>query len=331
MADPTRMPIATSTSRRVGGRRSRMLAAAALAGAAALMAGCAAGGPAAPSQPASPPTAVTGDDPVPITDARLQAPGLFDEVSAEGHAVRWVTPGESIAIFIGGSGGGGGCIPQPHAAELEGDGAITVPFDPPDPAMACTADFTLHGWELALAEPIDADRPVPVRLVNLAGDDETTEVELGPDDVLETGATADPQPSEVPDSGSAPEPEPIPAAQLPDDPMSIVDIRQDPPVAVQWLEPGVSLAVLLGGSGSEHCVPQPIGATSTGPGTIEVAFEYPVGDMDCSGDLQLYGWQITLPEAVSATLPVEVTVTGAAAEGATGTFTVEPDDVLELR
>ncbi|HET8867100.1 MAG TPA: hypothetical protein VFM87_02105, partial [Agrococcus sp.] len=189
---------------------------------------------------------------------------------------------------------------------------------------------TLHGWELALAEPIDADRPVPVRLVNLGGDDETTEVTLAPDDVLETGATADPQPSEVPDSGSAPEPEPIPAEQLPDV-MSLIDPQEDPAVAVRWLEPGVSLAVMLGGSGSAACVPQPIGATSTGPGTVEVAFQYPSGDVSCTADFRLYGWRVTLPEAISATLPVEVTVTGAAAEGATGTFTVEPEDVLELR
>ena len=62
----------------------------------------------------------------PPADDGLQAEGLFDEVSSEGYAVRWLEPGESIAVVIGGSGGGGACIPQPHAAELGAVGAAVV-------------------------------------------------------------------------------------------------------------------------------------------------------------------------------------------------------------
>lgn len=327
-------PRALGTSRRsLSTTRSRMLVAVALAGAAALLAGCgAAGDPAAPPQPSA---GATGADPVPIDDERLQTAGLFDEVSAEGYAVRWAEPGESIAVFLGGSGGGGGCIPQPHAAESDGDGAVTVAFDPPDPAIVCTADFTLHGWELGLPSAVVAAQTLPVRLVNLQGGDETIEVELGPDDVLGAGGeepSADPQPSEIPDAGETPEPAPIPDAQLLADP-GILQGRSQ--LTVQWIEPGRSLAVLLGGSGTEACVPQPIGATSTGPGTIEVAFEPVVADA-CTDDLVIYGWQLTLPEAVSATLPLAVTVTGvsdASPSGEAGPaveVALEPDDVLEL-
>lgn len=315
-------------TRGLGTTRSRMLVAVALAGAAALLAGCgAAGDPAAPPQPSA---GATGADPVPIDDERLQTAGLFDEVGAEGYAVRWAEPGESIAVFLGGSGGGGGCIPQPHAAESDGGGAVTVAFDPPDPAMMCTADFTLHGWELALPGAVDPAQTLPVQLVNLQGDDETIEVELGPDDVLGAasgeGPSADPQPSEIPGSGETPEPAPIPEAQLPAD----LGILQGPTqLAVQWIEPGRSIAVLHGNSGTEACVPQPTGAKATGPGTIEVAFE-PVEAGTCTDDLRLYGWQLTLPEAVSATLPVTVTVTGVTDAGPSAEVTLEPDDVLEL-
>ncbi|SDS37622.1 hypothetical protein [Agrococcus carbonis] len=313
------------------GTTGRMLAAVALTGAAALLAGCASGGPAAPPTP----TAGAGAGPVPLGAELLSADGLFDAVATDGVVVRWLAAGESIAVVIGGSGGGGGCIPQPHAAEAETDGAVSVRFDPPDPAMACTADFTLHGWELGLPAPVDGNAPLAVRLVDLRGDGATTEVEIGPDDLLAAPAadpgqaTADPQPSEVPPAGPMPEPSALPETLLPD--VSIVDPREDPAVAVRWLEPGVSLAVLLGGSGVEACVPQPIGATSPGPGAIHVAFEYPTGDRDCSADLHLYGWELPLAEPVSATMPVEVTITGAGADGAAATVTLEPGDVLEGR
>lgn len=303
-----------------------MLAVVALAGAAALTVGCAALGPGAPSDPGSPPVAITGADPVPIEDGRLQADGLFDEVSEQGVAVRWAVPGESIAVFVGGSGSGGGCIPQPHAAGLEPDApSVVVRFDPPEPELMCTMDFRLHGWELGLAEPIDAGAAVPVRIVNLQGDDAAVDLELAPDAVLpDAGGTADPQPSEIPGSGEAPAPTPIPAEQLPD--AGILSADQ---VAVRWIEPGRTLAVLTGGSGIEACVPQPTGATATGPGMLEIAFA-PATATTCTDDLVLYGWQVTLPEAVSATLPVEVALDGATASGTPESVTVAPEDVIEL-
>ncbi|MCH1883852.1 hypothetical protein [Agrococcus sp. ARC_14] len=310
-------------------RGSRMLAAVVLVGAAALVTGCAIqqNTPGAPSEPISPPVAIVGDDPVSIDDARLETSGLMDEVSEQGVAVRWAVPGESIAVFVGGSGSGGGCIPQPHAAGLERNApSIVVRFDPTDPDLMCTMDFRVHGWELGLAEAVDGAQPVRVRLVNLQGDDAALDLQLGPDDLLDE--PADPQPSEIPDAGEAPAPTAIPAAQLPDDPG--LDPMQDPAVAVRWIDPGVSLAVLLGGSGSEQCVPQPIGATSTGPGLVELAFESTTADVDCSADFRTYGWRVTLPEAISATMPVSVTITGAGSDGASATVTVQPDDVLEL-
>lgn len=320
-------PIATTGSGRVAAR-SRMLAAVALAGAAALLAGCAVAGPGASQPPSDPPPAITGGEPLPLDEALLQSAGLFDAVADAGQVVRWLEPGESIAVIIGGSGAGGECIPQPHAAGLEPNApSIVVRFDPPNPEVMCTMDFRLHGWELTLPQPIDADQPVPVRLANLQGDDGIVELELGPDDVLtaEPGGSADPQPSEIPGVSDAPDPEAIPDAQLPEL-TAVIDPAQEPAVAVRWIEPGVSLAVMLGGSGSEACVPQPVGAVSTGPGTIDVAFEAPSGDRDCSADLRLYGWRFMLAEAVSATLPVEVTVSGV---GGTAQVTVGPDDVLD--
>lgn len=305
--------------------RSRMLAVVALAGAATLLAGCSQpSDPASTTAPPSPSTTATGADPVTLDEAQLSESGLFDEVSANGAALRWLEPGESIAVVVGGSGGGGECIPQPHPAELEPSApSITVHFDPPNPEVACTRDFVLHGWRLDLAQPIDADGIVPVQFMNLQGTDDVMDLRLGPDDTLLSGP-ADPQPSEIPDSGAVPAPTPIPSAQLPDAALLAAD---DSPLTVHWIEPGRSLAVLLAGSGTTACVPQPVGAAPTGPGSIEVTFE-PAESDACNGEAVVYGWQVTLPAAVSATLPVEVTVRGAV-EGSVE-VTLEPDDVLEL-
>jgi len=315
---------------RPGALSWRMLAAVALTGAATLLAACASPGTsptAAPPQPSS--TGAAGDAPVEITDEPLQAEGLFEAVSDDGYAVRWVLAGESVAVVIGGSGGGGGCIPQPHAAELdEATGSVVVRFDPPDPAVMCTADFTLHGWELGLPAPVDPNATLQVQLVNLRGEDETAEVEIGPDDIFVSGPTADPQPSLIPDpptDGTGATPTPIPEAQLPEpDPMV-----QD--AYARWIEPGRRLAVLLGGSGANQCVPTPIAAKTVGLAGIQVAFEFPSGDMDCSADYQLYGWEFELAEPVSGTLPVEVTVTGATAADSSIVLTLGPDDLLESR
>lgn len=312
-----------------------MLAVVALAGSAALLAACASPGTApstAPPQPSSAGTA--GAAPVELDDEQLQAEGLFDEVSDEGYAVRWVEVGASVAVVIGGSGGGGGCIPQPHAAE-QGDTGVVVRFDPPDPAIACTADFRLHGWELELASPVDPNEALSVQLENLRGEDETTEVELGPDDILVGGPTADPQPSVI--DGTPPEgagaPVEIPQADLPEADLEL--LRADPPVRVHWIEPGNELAVVLGGSGTAACVPTPTGARVTGPASIEVSFD-PAPGGDCSADGQVYGWRFVLADPVATTMGVEVTVTGASSTGTgtgTGTpsvFTLAADDVLAL-
>lgn len=339
-------------------RSRRMLVAVALAGSAALLAACASPGTGpstAPPQPSASATAtgIPGDAPVEIADDLLQAPGLFDEVSAEGFAVRWAEPGESLAVVIGGSGGGGGCIPQPHAAELdestqgestqgestqgestqgESMQSVVVRFDPPDPAMACTADFRLHGWELGLASPVDAESIITVELVNLQGNDESTEVQIGPDDLLANGPTADPQPSIIPGTPpeGAGEPTPIPAAQLPgaEGDLDPTGTGGDPVVTARWIEPGETLAILLGGSGVEACVPAPVTARSTDLGAIEVTFEAPAGG-DCSADFKIYGWSFPLAEPVAATLPVEVTINGLAPDGGAVVLTLQSDQLLE--
>lgn len=314
-------------------RPRRMLAVVALAGSAALLAACASPGTSpttAPPEPSSPaaPAGATGAAPVELGEELLQSDGLFDEVSAEGYAVRWLEVGASVAVVIGGSGGGGGCIPQPQAAE-QGDTGIVVRFDPPDPAMMCTADFRLHGWELGLAAPVDPSASLPVQLVDLRGEDETTELEIGPDDVLVSGPTADPQPSVIDDPPveGAGEPVEIPQADLPAAGLEL--LRADPPVRVHWIDPGRELAVLLGGSGTAACVPTPTAARVTGPMSIEVSFE-PAAGGDCSADAQTYGWRFVLGDAISTGLGVEVTVTGAGSDGATSVATLAADDVLAL-
>jgi hypothetical protein len=99
-------------------------------------------------------------------------------------------------------------------------------------------------------------------------------------------------------------------------------------VRVQWIDPGVSLAVMVGGSGVEACVPQPTGARSTGPGTIEVDFGPLMHQGDCSADLHVYGWEVPLGERVPVNPSVEVTVIGAEGDGTAATVSLSPDDVL---
>ncbi|MET4098056.1 hypothetical protein ABIB37_000293 [Agrococcus sp. UYP10] len=306
-------------------RSRRMLALVALTGSAALLAACASPGTSPTTAPPEPSAAGdTGAAPVALADDLLQAEGLFDEVSSEGYAVRWVEPGESIAVVIGGSGGGGGCIPQPHAAELGAVGAaVVVSFDPPDAAIACTADYRLHGWGLALPMSVPVDLPTVVELVNLRGEDETTEVRIGADNLLDAGPTADPQPSLIPEpSAEGAAPSPIPPDQLPEADVTMQDAQ------VRWIEPGRRLAVILGGSGVAECVPTPVAARTTGISAIAVSFEFPSEPMDCSADFHLYGWQFELEEPVSGTLPAEVTVTGTTAADSSTVLALQPDDLL---
>jgi hypothetical protein len=311
------------------GARARILAALAVAGTAALLAACATAGPGQSTAPTSPSSGIEGAAPVPLDEAVLGTEGLFDRVADVGYAVGWLEVGQSIAVVIGGSGGGGECIPQPGPVATTGEPEqLEVAFAPPNPAVACTADFRLHGWELRLAETVDGEATQTVLLTNLRGEGESTEVALGPDDLL-VQPGADPQPSMIPGepADGAEAPTQIPSAQLPS--AEALDRTQMPMVRVQWIEPGTSLAVMLGGSGTLPCVPGPVGATSTGTGTIEVAFALSTEPMDCSADLHVYGWAFTLAEPVSATLPVEVTVTGAEHDGRTATVTVQPEDVFQ--
>ncbi|WP_072312936.1 hypothetical protein [Agrococcus sp. Marseille-P2731] len=316
--------------------RSRMLAALALVGAAALTVGCASqlAAPGAPTPSESTARAI-GAEPVPIETTQLEAMGFFEEVSERGYAVRWAADpetgeyGESIVVVLGGSGGGGSCIPQPQAALLDGGSApsIVVPFDPIDPEMMCTMDFRLHGWELALPEALDIEATVPVTLVGMQGEDAETELELTASDLFVPGGGADPQPSEVDEAPQAAVPAtPFDAARLPQA-QSVVEGATA--LDVWWIEPGSSIAVVMSGSGTEACVPQPVGAAAAGPGAIEVAFAPAVGDT-CTDDLVAYGWQLDLPSAISATLPVQVTVTGTSDAGPAVERTLEPGDVLEL-
>ena len=142
---------------------------------------------------------------------------------------------------------------------------------------------------------------------------------------IDDDAFADPQPSAIPDSGTVPPPTPIPSEQLPEG--VLADAASDP-VQVWWIEPGRSLAVMLTAPSPSSCAPQPVGAAPTGPGSIEVTFE-PAQSTTCNGNATVYGWHITLPAAVSSTLPVEVTVRGAV-EGAPIAATLERSDVLDL-
>lgn len=335
MADDTRRPRSAPLAWRGARARSvrfRMLGAVALAGSAALVVGCAS--PSAPGGPTSPPVAVAGADPVPLDDARLPSLDAFESGQAEGVLVRWATPGESVAVVVGGSGGGGECIIQPTGSGVDPvDESIVLRFEPPSPEVVCTADFRLHGFELALGQAVDASAVHTVRLANLDGENGVIETRLGPDDLLEAGATPDPQPSAIPGDGTAPAPEPIPAADLPD-----ASAAQDDPaggllegeeLAVYWLTPGTEIAVLLGDSGTADCVPTPVSATASGPGRIEVRFD-PAAGQTCTDDFVRYAWRFTLAEPTSATLPVTVAVAGTSDAGQTVEVMLEPDRTLEL-
>lgn len=306
------------------GTRARALGAVALTAVAALLAACSSAAPGQSDAPSAPSTSA-GDAPVAIEPEMLASDGLFERVSADGVAVLWAEPGESLAVVIGGSGGGGGCIPQPHAADVV-DGVVTIAFDPPDPAMMCTADFTLHGWTLGLPEPVEAEQPLDVRLTDVQ--EQPLDVQVSPDDVLT--APADPQPSLIDDEPGATAPTPIPDEQLPAID-TVIPPGTLPQVAVKWLEPGASLAVMTVGSVvAPVCNATPVGATVTGPGSIEVAFAPPEGEMDCPADGGLYGWEFPLPERVPAALGVEVTVTGTMHDGSEAVIALAPEDVLEL-
>lgn len=310
-------------------RRSRMLAAVALLGAAALVAGCASGDtdPGATMTPGVTP----GAEPVPLDDARLPGLDVFEGIQESAIAVRWATPGESLAVIVGGSGSGGECIPQPHEAGLDPSGpTIIVRFDPPNPEAMCTMDFRLHGWELVLPEPIDPSAIVPVQLVNTSDAGETIEVELGPDDLLDAGPTADPQPSEIPDAGGATAPRRIPEGEIPEGIVAGDGSTDDAEaLTVLWAQPGASLAVFLFANSAPECLPEPVAARGTGPGSLALTFEPPPIGHDCAAIGEVVGWQVQLDAPVGATLPVEVVISGLSHDDSQISRTIEPDAVFD--
>lgn len=79
---------------------------------------------------------------------------------------------------------------------------------------------------------------------------------------------------------------------------------------VEWAEEGTTLTVMVGGSGSSVCVAAPVGATVESETAITVEFTPPAGDMMCTADFRVYGWELPLDGDVDATQTIDVTVNG---------------------
>ncbi|QCR19832.1 hypothetical protein [Agrococcus sp. SGAir0287] len=134
------------------------------------------------------------------------------------------------------------------------------------------------------------------------------------------GASGDP--TDEPTSSTSPSPidSAPPAAgdptPIPDDDPRLSDAMgsQTFPI-VEWAEEGTTIAVLVGGSGSAACVPSPVGATVESATAITVEFTPPDGDMMCTADFRVYGWEIPLTGEVDATQTIEVTVDGLTEQG----------------
>ena len=132
-----------------------------------------------------------------------------------------------------------------------------------------------------------------------------------------TSPGASGEPSDEPTSSTSPSPidSAPPAAgdptPIPDDDPRLSDAMGAPsfPI-VEWAEAGTTLTVMIGGSGSSACVPSPVGATVESDTTITVAFTPADGDLMCTADFRVYGWELPLTGDVDATQTVEVTVTG---------------------
>lgn len=132
-----------------------------------------------------------------------------------------------------------------------------------------------------------------------------------------TSPGASGEPSDEPTSTTSPSPidadppaagDPTP---IPDDDPRLSDAMGAPsfPV-VEWAESGTTLTVMIGGSGSAACVPEAVGATVEGDTAITVAFAPPTGELMCTADFRVYGWEFPLTEGVDASQTVEITVTG---------------------
>ena len=137
-----------------------------------------------------------------------------------------------------------------------------------------------------------------------------------------TSPGASGEPSDEPTSSTSPSPidtappaagDPTP---IPDDDPRLSDAMgsQTFPI-VEWAEEGTALTVMIGGSGSSACVPAPVGATVEGDTAITVEFTPPAGDMMCTADFRVYGWEFPISGEVDASQTIEVTVAGLQEQG----------------
>lgn len=132
-----------------------------------------------------------------------------------------------------------------------------------------------------------------------------------------TSPGASGEPSDEPTSSASPSPidSAPPAAgdptPIPDDDPRLSDAMgsQTFPI-VEWAEEGTVLTVMIGGSGSAACVPAPVGATAEGDAAIAVEFTPPTGELMCTADFRVYGWELPLSGEVDATQTIDVTIEG---------------------
>lgn len=128
-----------------------------------------------PSPIDSAPPAAGDPTPIPDDDPRLsEAMG-----SPTLPVVEWAEAGTTLTVMLGGS-GSSACVPTPVGATVEGDTAITVEFVPPSGEPVCTADFRIYGWEIPVAEGVDATQTVEVTVRGLQEDAEPTVVQVAP-------------------------------------------------------------------------------------------------------------------------------------------------------
>ncbi|GAA3605170.1 hypothetical protein [Agrococcus terreus] len=162
-----------------------------------------------------------------------------------------------------------------------------------------------------------------------------------------TGApttTADPAPSESAPATPTPTPTPTPSPSDSDDDMDddatpipdaqiaaldVMDAVSTDGAAALWAEPGTSLAVFIGGSGSSRCVPEPDGA-EVEDGAIVVEFTAPdLSAISCTADFRVYGWTFPIDGPVDASMPVDVRVEGLSPDASSVVeLSVGPDALL---
>lgn len=132
-----------------------------------------------------------------------------------------------------------------------------------------------------------------------------------------TSPGASGEPSDEPTSSASPSPidSAPPAAgdptPIPDDDPRLSEAMgsQTFPI-VEWAEEGAVLTVMIGGSGSSNCVASPVGATVESATAIAVEFAPPMGDLMCTADFRVYGWELPIAGEVDATQTIEVSIAG---------------------